>query len=79
MRIEDLWRELSNAGLPVPADVQRSIGLRFNQERVLVRPPASNNKELVLQAGTSVPATYVARQLGITVRMVRKYRTLLQP
>lgn len=79
MRIEDLWRELLKSGVAVPADVQRSIGLRFNQERVLVRPPAAAaSKAHVLEYGTSVPATFVARRLGITVRTVQRYRALLR-
>lgn len=78
MRIEELWTELSKSGVAVPQDVQRTIGLRFNQERVLIRPPSASNKTRVLEAGTTVPATFLARQLGITVRQVRKYRTLLR-
>jgi len=79
MRIEELWTELSKSGVAVPQDVQRTIGLRFNQERVLIRPPAVGvQKASVLEFGTSVPATFVARKLGVTVRTVQRYRALLR-
>jgi hypothetical protein len=78
MRIDEFWNDLARYGIDVPAEVRQQFGLAHNQERVLIRPPAANNKARVLEAGTSVPATYVARTLGITVRQVRKYRTLLR-
>ncbi len=78
MRIEDFWKALAGHGVDVPQEVRQRIGLDLNQERVLIRPPDAGNKARVLEAGTTVPATYVARQLGITVRQVRKYRSLLR-
>lgn len=78
MRIEDLWKELAKSGVSVSDDVQRRIGLQFNQERVLIRPPSTAcHKAGVLEAGTSVPAAYVARKLGVTVRTVQRHRKLL--
>jgi hypothetical protein len=43
---------------------------------VFIRPPASSAKRTVLEYGTSVPATYVARKMGITVRRVQQIRKL---
>jgi hypothetical protein len=78
MKIEEFWKTLSKHGVDVPREVQQRIGTDLNQERVLIRPLDRCNKARVLEAGTTVPATFVARQLGITVRQVRKYRTLLR-
>ena len=77
MRIDELWRRLASFGVEVPPDVQRAIGLAHNQERVLIRPPAESHKAQVLALGTSVPAAYVARKLGVTVRTVQRHRRLL--
>ena len=78
MQIEDFWKRLANHGVDVPPETQRAIGLECSQERVLIRPPASgSNKTRVFEMGTTVPATYVARQLGITVRQVRKLRRMV--
>lgn len=78
MTIDDFWKRLNGYGVTVPDEVQRQVGLDLREERIMIRPPAANNKTRVLEYGTSVPATYVARTLGITVRQVRKHRSLLR-
>lgn len=79
MNIDEFWKRLSGYGVEVPADVQRRVGLDMNQERVLIRPPAAENRKMRVQEyGTGVPATFVARELGVTVRQVRKIRQLLR-
>jgi hypothetical protein len=79
MRIEDLWIQLARHGIDVPPDVQRRIGLDHNQERVLIRPPGTAGaKTRVMALGTSVPAAFVAREIGITVQHVRRIRRLLR-
>lgn len=78
MQIEELWKRLASHGVDVDASVQRAIGLECFQERVLIRPPGDSTKRRVLEAGTSVPATYVARKLGVSVRTVQRYRGLLR-
>lgn len=79
MVIDEFWKRLAAYGVDVPADVQRRVGLDMNQERVLIRPPAASSaKPRILEFGTSVPATYVARKLGVTVRTVQRYRKLLR-
>jgi hypothetical protein len=78
MQIEDFWKRLLSYGVVVPDEVQRRVGLDMNQERVFIRPPAVNRKARVLEFGTSLPATFVARELGVTVQHVRRVRRLLR-
>lgn len=78
MRIDEFWKVLSTYGVDVPLDVQHKVGTNLNQERVMIRPPASSHKRAVLEYGTTVPATFIARNLGITVRQVRKIRQLVR-
>ena len=79
MNIDDFWKRLGNYGVDVPPDVQRRVGLDFNQERVLIRPPTTvSAKVRVLQYGTGVPSTYIARQIGISVRQVQKVRKMVR-
>jgi uncharacterized Zn finger protein len=78
MTIDEFWKRLNTYGVTVPEDIQRQVGLDMREERVMIRPPAANNKVRVIEYGTSVPAAYVARTLGITVRQVRKHRSLLR-
>ena len=78
MNIDDFWKRLAGYGVEVPAEVQRRVGLDMNQERVLIRPPAAHSaKTAVVSLGTTVPATFVARKLGVSVRTVQRYRKLL--
>ena len=77
MTIDEFWKRLSQYGVVVPPDVRRQVGLDMNQERVFIRPPMESRKTAALQYGTTVPATFVARRLGITVRQVQRYRRLL--
>lgn len=78
MVIDEFWKRLAAYGVDVPAEVQRRVGLDMNQERVLIRPPADGSRKVrVLEYGTGVPATFVARKLGVTVRTVQRYRKLL--
>lgn len=79
MNIDEFWKRLAGYGVEVPQDVQRRVGLDLNQERVQIRPPGTTAaKARVLEYGTSVPATYIARQLGITVQHVRRIRRLVR-
>lgn len=79
MTIDELWKTLASYGAPVPRDVQDRVGRDFNQERVQIRPPGTAAaKTRVLEFGTGVPATFVARQLGITVQRVYQIRRLLK-
>lgn len=79
MDIDTFWKRLAGYGVAVPADVQRRIGLDLCQERVLIRPPGTASAKLrVSEYGTGVPATYVARQVGISVRQVQKIRKLIR-
>lgn len=79
MNIDEFWKRLAGYGVEVPADVRRRVGLDMNQERVLIRPPAPENRKVrVLEYGTGVPATFVARELGVTVQHVRRIRRLLR-
>lgn len=80
MRIEDFWKRLAGYGVEVTPDVQRRVGLDLCQERVLIRPPGTSApaKTRVLEYGSSVPAVFIARELGITVRQVRKVRQLVR-
>jgi hypothetical protein len=79
MNIDDFWKRLGNYGVDVPPDVQRRVGLDFNQERVLIRPPTTASAKVrVLQYGTGVPSTYIARQIGISVRQVQKVRKMVR-
>jgi len=75
MNIDDFWKRLGNYGVDVPPDVQRRVGMDFNQERVLIRPPTTGSAKVrVLEFGTGVPATFIARKLGITVQRVYQVR-----
>jgi hypothetical protein len=75
MNIDEFWKRLQGYGVAVPQDVQRRVGLELNQERVLIRPPGTASSKLrVLEFGTGVPATYIARKLGITVQRVYQIR-----
>lgn len=78
MTIDEFWRRLAGYGVAVPTDVQRRVGLDMAQERVMIRPPAASNKLRVLEYGTGVPATVVARELGVTAQHVRRVRRLLR-
>lgn len=77
MTIDEFWKRLAGYGVAVPDDIQRRVGFDLREERVLIRPPACSSKTRVLEYGTGVPATYVARKLGVTVRTVQRYRKLL--
>lgn len=79
MTIDDFWKRLENYGVAVPPEVRVRVGRDFNQERVLIRPPATTSAKVrVSEYGTGVPATFIARQLGVTVRQVRKIRATLR-
>ena len=78
MKIEHFWKTLQDFGVAVPGDVQRQVGLALNQEKVLIRPPTTaSTKVRVMEYGTSVPATFVARKLGVTVQHVRRVRRIV--
>jgi hypothetical protein len=79
MTIDEFWKRLSGYGVAVPPDIQRRVGLDMCQERIMIRPTAPLKKSSVLGYGTGVPATFVARELGVTVQYVRKIRRLLRP
>jgi len=75
MTIDEFWKRLQGYGVDIPMDIQRRVGLELNQERVMIRPPTTVcNKIRVLELGNDVPATHVARDLGITVRRVLQIR-----
>lgn len=77
MNIDEFWKRLAGYGVEVPVDVRRRVGLDLNQERVLIRPPGTPAaKTRVLEFGTGVPATYIARKMGVSVRTVQRYRKL---
>lgn len=79
MTIDELWKTLAHYGAPVPVEVQQRFGRDFNQERVQIRPPGTTSaKTRVLEFGTGVPATFIARQIGITVQHVRRIRRLVR-
>lgn len=78
MTIDEFWKRLAGYGVDVPVNVQRSVGLDMNQERIFIRPTVASIKPRVLEYGTGVPATFVARQLGVTVQHVRRVRRLLR-
>ena len=76
MVIDEFWKRLAEFGVEVPPDVRRRIGIELNQERIFIRPQAANRKTAVLAHGTGVPATFIARKEGLSVRQVRRIRKL---
>ena len=79
MNIDDFWKRLNGYGITVTPELQRRIGLDLNQERVMIRPPAQENRKArVIEYGTSISALIVARQTGVTVQYVRRVRRLLR-
>jgi hypothetical protein len=78
MTIDDFWKRLEGYGVAVPHEVQRRVGLDLCQERVMIRPPAPSGKTRVLGYGTGVPATFIAREIGVTVQYVRQIRRLMR-
>lgn len=75
MNIDEFWKRLAGYGVTVPQEVQRIVGLDMREERVLIRPPGTRSAKVrVLEYGTSVPATYIARAEGITVQRVYQIR-----
>jgi aromatic ring-opening dioxygenase LigB subunit len=73
-------RELEASGVSVDvADrIKSSVEQQFRGERLYIGAPKGEAKRAILEYGSSVPATYIARQLGVTVRHVRKVRQLLK-
>lgn len=75
MTIDEFWQHLAAHGIDVPLEVRRRIGLELCQERVMIRPPGTASAKVrVIEFGTSVPATFIARKLGITVQRVYQIR-----
>jgi hypothetical protein len=75
-----LRRELEKSGVSVEvADrIKSSVEQQFAGERLYIGRPSGEAKRAILGYGSSVPATYIARQLGVTVRHVRKVRQMLK-
>ena len=79
MTIEEFWKRLEAHGVVVPHEIRSRIGLELSQERVMIRPPLRiSNKARVLGYGSGVSSTFIARELGITVRQVQKIRKLVR-
>lgn len=80
MTLEELFRVLGAHGVAVSETLQREIAQDLHGERIFVRRPCAEvpRKMRVLEYGTSVPASFVARQAGCTVQYVRRIRRLLR-
>ena len=55
--------------------IKNSVEHNFRGERLYIGK-AAPAKRAILEFGSSVPATYIARKLGVTVRHVRKMRQM---
>ena len=73
-------RELEAAGVDsgVAERIKNNIETTFAGNRVYIGKPKGEAKRQILEYGSSVPSTYIARQLGVTVRHVRKVRQMLK-
>jgi hypothetical protein len=75
-----LRRELEASGVSIDvADrIKDSVQRQFAGERLYIGAPKGEAKRAILGYGDSVPATYIARQLGVTVQHVRRVRRLVK-
>jgi formylmethanofuran dehydrogenase subunit D len=81
--IKDLIKAMRDAGVDIPDTVAPVVEARMRAQyggcEIYVPKSPKGNKLVRIQAfGTSVPATFVARELGVTVRRVRQIRQLLR-
>lgn len=81
--IDEIMQLLRAEGVEVPAETGARVVTRFIQHNggTEVRVPKSPKRMTInrVQAfGTTVPATYIARELGMTVQHVRRVRRLLR-
>ena len=75
-----LRRELEASGVSIDvADrIKASVEQRFQGERLYIGAPKGEAKRAILGFGESVPATFIARKLGVTVQHVRRVRRLVK-
>ena len=71
-------RELQASGVSVEiADrIKTRVEQQFRGERLYIGAPKGQAKRAILEFGDTVPATFIARQLGVTVQHVRQVRRL---
>jgi hypothetical protein len=73
-------KELQASGVSVEvADrIKASVERTFRGERLYIGAPRGEAKRAILGFGDTVPATFIARQLGVTVQHVRRVRRMLK-
>lgn len=81
--IKDLIKAMRDAGVEFPDTVAVQVEARMRAqyggcEVYVPKSPKGNNLVRIKSYGTSVPAAFVARQLGVTVRRVQQIRKLLK-
>ncbi len=68
--------EASGVSVDVAERIKSSVEQQFRGERLYIGAPKGEAKRAILSYGPSVPATYIARQLGVTVQHVRRVRRM---
>jgi hypothetical protein len=73
-------RELESAGVDsgVADRIRASVEHTFRGERLYIGQPGGAAKRKILEFGSSVPSTFIARELGVTVQHVRRVRRLVK-
>lgn len=75
-----LRKELIAAGVDVTVvdRVETNIQRNFQGSREYIGKPVGQAKRQILEFSSTVPSTFIARKLGVTVQHVRKVRRLLK-
>ena len=81
--IDEIMQLLRAQGVAVPSGIEQRVVERFMQanggtEVYVPKAPKRMTINRVQQYGTTVPATFIARELGMTVQHVRRVRRLLR-
>lgn len=72
-------RELEAAGVDggVAERIKTSVEQNFRGERLYIGK-TGEAKRAIMEFGSSVPSTFIAKKLGVTVRHVRKVRQMMK-
>lgn len=81
--IKDLIKAMRDAGVDIPDTVAPVVEARMRAqyggcEIYVPKFPKGNNIVRIKSYGTSVPTTFIARQLGISIRQVQRIRKLVR-
>jgi hypothetical protein len=81
--IDEIMQLLREQGVAVPTGIKQRVVDRFMQmnggtEVYVPKAPKRVIINRVQQYGTTVPATFIARELGVTVQHVRRVRRLIR-